>query len=77
MDNFESEFDKAHKRFNSMFKIVFAFIAFVLCMVLLFWGITAYVVVTKGPETVQRIERIGDAYADKLEQENKTNKKSE
>ncbi len=66
-----SEFDKAHKRFNTVFKFATAFIAFVFCVVIAGWFLIGYVVVTKGPETVQRIERIGDAYADKLEQENK------
>jgi hypothetical protein len=72
-----SEMEKFDKGFGFMFKFALAFIAFVFCIVLLFWGVTAYLVVTKGPEAVQRIERIGDAYADKLEQENKNNKKPE
>jgi hypothetical protein len=71
MDNFESDFEKAHKRFNTVFKVAIAFIACVFCLVVAGWFLIGYVVVTKGPETVQRIERIGDAYADKLEQENK------
>ena len=71
MDNFESEFDKAHKRINTVFKFAAVFIAFVFCTIIAGWFLIGYVVVTKGPETVQRVERIGDAYADKLEQENK------
>lgn len=74
---FSSDFEKSRRNFNTMFKVVAAFIAFVFCVVIAGWLLVGYVLVTKGPETVQRIERIGDAYADKLEQENKNNKKSE
>lgn len=77
MDNFESEFEKAHKRFNSMFKIVAAFIAFVFCVIVAGWFLIGYVVVTKCPETVHRVERVIDAHAEKLEQENKNNKSPE
>jgi len=72
-----SEFDKAHKRFNTMFKIVAAFIAFVFCVIIAGWFLIGYVVVTKGPETVHRVERVIDAHAEKLETENKNNKKPE
>lgn len=77
MDNFESEFEKAHKRFNTMFKFVAAFIAFVFCIIIAGWFLIGYVVVTKGPETVHRVERVIDAHAEKLETENKNNQKSE
>lgn len=77
MKKFESEMDKLESHYNTMFKVAFAFIAFVFCAVLCGWALIGYVAVTKGPETVHRIERIGDAYADKLEQENKSNKKPE
>lgn len=60
-----------------MFKFVFGFIVFAFLAVLLFWGATAYLVVTKGPETVHRIERVVDATATKMEQDAKNNKKSE
>lgn len=72
-----SEFEKFDKRFNRMFKVAVAFIVAGFCAVVLFWTATAYLVVTKGPETVHRAERVVDAYANKLEQETQNNKKSE
>lgn len=80
MNNFDSEFEKANKRFNSMFKFFAVIFALAVCAVLAgwaFWGTVAYFVVTKGPETVQRVERVIDAQAEKIELENKNNKKSE
>jgi hypothetical protein len=74
MNNSEEKFDKG---FRFMFKFVIGFIAFVFFVVMVFWGTAIYLAVTKGPETVQRAERVVDAYANKLEQENKNNKKSE
>lgn len=78
-----SEFDKFDKRFNSMFKWFVAFFLIVLCGIFAVWGTVAYLAVTKGPEAFRRAEHVVDsasrtidAYADKLEQENK-NKKSE
>lgn len=57
-----------------MFKFVFGFIAFVLFATLAIWGAVAYLTVTKGPETLHRVERVVDAYTNKLEQENANNK---
>lgn len=64
-----SEFEKFDKRFNSMFKLFVVFFLVVVCGIFAVWGTIAYVAVTKGPETLQRAERVVDAYADKLEQE--------
>ncbi len=75
--NFDDIFEK---RFNFMFKIFGVVFVLAICAVLAgwaFWGTVAYFVVTKGPETVQRVERAADAYTEKLEQENKNNKKPE
>lgn len=69
--NFDSEFEKSQNLFRKAFKLFGIFFAVAVCITLAVWGSIAYLVVSKGPETVQRIERIGDAYADKLEQENK------
>lgn len=71
MKNFDDEHAAFEKLFKKLFKFVLIFIAGCIAATLLFWGATAYLVVTKGPETVQRVERAVDAYTDKLEQENK------
>lgn len=76
-DRKNSEMDKFDKRFNYMFKLIFALFVCTLLAALVFWGSVIYVAVTKVPETVQRIERVTDAYADKLEQETKNQKKPE
>lgn len=70
-----SEFEKFDKKFNSMFKVFAVFFVIVVGGIFAVWGTIAYVAVTKGPETLQRAERVVDAYADKLEQESKNQKK--
>lgn len=72
-----SEFDNFDKNFKRAFKLFIAFFLTVLFLVFAVYGTVAYLAVTKGPETFQRAERVVDAYADKLEQENKNNKKPE
>lgn len=71
MKNFNSEFEKQERTFNRMFKIVLGFIIFVFCVIIAGWVGVGFLVATKGPETVHRVERVIDAYTDKLEQENK------
>lgn len=77
MKNFDSEVEKFDKRFNSMFKLFVVIFVLALCGVLAVWGTIAYIAVTKGPETIHRVERGIDAYTDKLEQENKSNRNPE
>lgn len=66
----DSDFDRFERNWKRMFKLFVAFFVVALLATVAVWGTVAYVAVTKGPETVHRLERIGDAYANKLEQEN-------
>jgi hypothetical protein len=66
------------KEVNTMFKVFAVIFTLAVCAVLAgwaFWGTVAYFVVTKGPEAVQRVERVMDAQAEKMELENENAKK--
>jgi hypothetical protein len=55
---FQSDFDKAERRFNIMWKLVLGFIILVFCAVIAIWCFIGYGVVKYGPKAVQTGEHV-------------------
>lgn len=61
-------FDRDFNRMRTIFWVMFAIVGLAIAAI---WSLTGYLLVTKGPETVDRTERLIDAVTDSIERSNK------
>jgi hypothetical protein len=66
-----NKFDSFDRDFNRMLTVFWVMFTVVGLAIVAIWSLAGYVLVTKGPETVDRAEWLIDAVTDSVERSNK------